>query len=485
MATRTAVIDIGSNSIRMAIFHKSSRFAFHIIHEAKSKAKLSSNLYKNNTILQDDSIYRGEKTIGEFLTIAKNYKVRKILCVATSALRDASNASAFLSIIKQKYKLDIKIISGERESYYCALACANLLPKIPQAVTIDIGGGSCEFALLHENKIQECYSLDLGTIRINELFLDNGDINGAIKYIDEQLSSIPFKAIDTAMGVGGSFRALAKSITKEQNYPIKKLHGFSFEAKELLGLIKNIQKSDTKKLKALHIKPDRLDTIKSGALILERIIFHLGIKNLITSGVGVREGLFLNDMLRNHHGYMPHNFNPSVKNLLDRFSQDPQIAINRANLTKKIFELTHTYLYIDISYKQVLTIASKLMDIGGEINFYSNDSHSSYIALYGLNYGLTHSDIALISQLLLFKKQTKLSDIKNELSHLLPEKKVLNTLHFILWCSHAINKSQNIKTKLDITFDNGVLYIKNAATFLATTELEDVIFPENFSIVFK
>ncbi len=481
MAKNTAVIDIGSNSVRMVIFQKSSRFAFHIVHEAKCQARISESMYKNYSYLQQEPMRRASAAIGDFLDIAKNYSVRKILCVGTSALRDAKNAHEFIKEIKNSYKLDIKVIDGTKEAYYCGIACANLLPSIDSAITVDIGGGSCEISLLNNGKIISNHSLDIGTVRIKELYLDRGDIDGAISYIDSQIASLNLSTT-TIIGVGGSFRNIAKSIMKTDEYPLKKLHGYRFSAKKLLQVTKDIYSGDDKKLKKLHIKSERADTIGSGALILERIALHQQCKDIISSGVGVREGLYLSDLLRNNRGYFPSNYNPSVRSIIDRFSKNSQISINNTNLTKQIFTLTHKHLNIDIRYKGILSIASKLMDIGSEINIYSGDSHSSYIAINALNYALEHSDIALISHLLLFKKETKSSDIKTDLAELLPSKSVLNSLHFILWLSHTINKNQNIKTKPQLSFENSKLSISGINSHLLQQEIKNLVIPKEITI---
>ena len=82
MAKVTAVIDIGSNSARMVIYEKTSRFAFHMLNETKSKVRISENAYKNGGNLQEEPMQRAYEALCNFLSIASSYKARKILCVA-------------------------------------------------------------------------------------------------------------------------------------------------------------------------------------------------------------------------------------------------------------------------------------------------------------------------------------------------------------------------------------------------------------------
>lgn len=174
MAKRVAVIDIGSNSIRMVVFEKTSRFAFHLLHEAKSKVRISQNAYQNGGNLQPAAMDRTFYALSDFLTVAASFKVTKTLCVATSALRDAPNKAEFIQRVKKELHLNIKVIDGTKEATFGAVACANLLPEQENALTIDIGGGSTEFALINQKNVSSPISLDLGTVRLKELFFRYG-----------------------------------------------------------------------------------------------------------------------------------------------------------------------------------------------------------------------------------------------------------------------------------------------------------------------
>ena len=171
MAKITAVIDIGSNSARMAVFKKTSRFGFYLLREEKSKVRISEGAYEHNGELQDFAIERAINSLREYLLIAKSLKARKILCVATSAVRDAPNKSKFLSRVKKELGLNIKVIDGEKEAFFGGVAVANLLFE-KNGVSVDIGGGSNELSLIMNRKVEDTATLNLGTVRLKELFFD-------------------------------------------------------------------------------------------------------------------------------------------------------------------------------------------------------------------------------------------------------------------------------------------------------------------------
>ena len=102
MAKRTAVIDLGSNSMRMAIFERTSRWAFFILGEYKMRVRLGEGGYEEGGMISQKSMQRALEAFLEFKSIAKSYKCSKILCVGTSALRDAPNAAELISMIKNR-----------------------------------------------------------------------------------------------------------------------------------------------------------------------------------------------------------------------------------------------------------------------------------------------------------------------------------------------------------------------------------------------
>jgi exopolyphosphatase/guanosine-5'-triphosphate,3'-diphosphate pyrophosphatase len=95
LAKRTAVIDIGSNSISLVVYEKSSRYAFHLIEKVRSRVRIGEGAYNNGGVLSEDAMQKAYDTLDEFLSISKSLGCRKVLAVATSALRDAPNKKAF------------------------------------------------------------------------------------------------------------------------------------------------------------------------------------------------------------------------------------------------------------------------------------------------------------------------------------------------------------------------------------------------------
>jgi exopolyphosphatase/guanosine-5'-triphosphate,3'-diphosphate pyrophosphatase len=472
MAKITTVIDIGSNSCRMIILEKSSHFAFHLLKEIKSRVRISEGAYEHDGFLQDIPKQRCIDALDSFLSISKSYKSKKILCVATSAVRDAPNGKEFVNEVRKKLGLNIKIISGEKEAYFGGIAISNLL-YLENATGIDIGGGSTEFIAIKDRKIIDTVSLNIGTVRLKELFSNDG-LQKAKDFIIKQLDSLPSHFNnDNIIGIGGSARALSKLLVSA-DYPIENIHGFSYDVDALYELTNNIINSTDEDLTSMGIKKDRLDIIKEGALIFSTIIEYLGARYITTSGVGVREGVYLSDLLRNYNGMFPSNFDLSVRSLCDRFMHNEKVANYNQSLSSKLFDVLKSYHNLDDKFRKYLNNAVKLCDIGDYLGFYHRDKHTSYFIINNLHYGFSHAQRIFIASLVYNKKKvvkTKNIDYCEELN--ICEDGV-QKLRFILTLTNLLN-SDNSNAKFDFSFANDTLSISsNKNLYLVKSGIDKV-----------
>lgn len=488
MAKRVAVIDIGSNSVRMVIYEKTSRFAFHLLYESKSKVRLSENAYKNNGNLQQNAMDRAFHALADFVNIISSFKARKTLCVATSALRDAPNKHDFIKRVRDELQLNIKVIDGEREAYLGGIACANLLPTQENALTVDIGGGSTEFAYVNYKNLKETISLDLGTVRLKELFFDKNDVDGAKKYIDEKLSVLDNIDTSKLIGIGGTFRAIITSIMKQNKFPLRKLHAYECDIEVFKSFLKNVLSSSTDSdLKCLYIKENRFDIIKPGSLILQRVIKKLNISELITSGVGVREGVYLSDLLRTSNDKLPVNYNTSVRHILDSHVSDKEYSNNLNKLSKQLFDLLKNKFELEDQYRGDLSIAAKLYPSGGSIHQFAQNRHSYYLLQSLLEYGFTQKQMVLISTLVRYAKRRLPSSAHvDKYKVLLPETRTLNALSYILTLSiYLLNhRPRNIDFECSLNGSKLIVNSKNEM-YLAKEDIESLKPIEDLEIVFN
>jgi exopolyphosphatase/guanosine-5'-triphosphate,3'-diphosphate pyrophosphatase len=488
MKRRTAIIDIGSNSARLVIFEKTSRYGFHLICEQKSKVRIGEGAYEKEGYLQPIGIKRAYLALASFKETIQKYKARETLCVATSALRDAPNKEIFMQWVKKELDLEIKVIDGKSEAMYGAIAVRNLLP-IHDAISIDIGGGSADMALIRNGSIVQTHSLNLGTVRLKELFFDKQKpMDEAKAYIAQTLQTLPPEFQGTlAIGIGGTARAIAKSIMKRTRYHFDKLHAFTFYVDKHTNYLEKVIHSSAKNLKQFPLPSSRFDTIREGTLILHMILQHIHAKEVMTSEVGVREGVYLNQLLQKENLQFPSHKNPSVESLLSRFK--PMVNIEKKKKLKlhialKLYKTLQQEMPKKMDYKRELLFALRLSSIGKTLTIYKSQKHAFYIAQQELNYGFTHKEMLLISMLLrMYGGESIKNSLYTPYKKLLPKKEILAWLSFLFTLTVYLHEASN-DASITFTYTNQTLTIySNKSLYLIKEKVKALQKPKAFAII--
>lgn len=489
MAKITTIIDIGSNSARMVVFKKTSRYGYTLINETKSRVKISEGTYNNGGNLQEIPMQRAFGALQSFVKISHALKSRKILCVATSALRDAPNKKVFLDKVQKELGLSIKVIDGEKEAYYGAVATSNLL-HVKDYMSIDIGGGSTEFCSVKQGNIEHYFSLDIGTVRLKELYFNNNDLEGAKSYIHTKLKEYEDQLKhfdhDNLVAIGGSSRALSKMVIQKEKYPLDALHAFTYETANHIDMMEQIvEATSEKQLRSLKVKKDRYDTIREGTFIFKTIIEYFGIKKVITSGVGVREGVYLSDLLRNNSHKFPANFNVSVRSLLDRFELDSQVTAYMGSNVGKIFDTLAPLHGLSSKCRRALVVAAKLHSIGVTLNFYKYSEHAFDFILKGLSYGFSHEERVMIAHIIKFSKKVPTQSQIKPYSKLLPEIERLKWMSFMMSLNLRLNADLS-STKYEYELDANKLIITiPEEKYIAYDLIEKMSKPKSLKVVFS
>jgi len=472
----------------MAIFEKSSRFAFHLINETKSRVRIGEGAYNFDGILQEPALNRAFTALEEFGHIIKGFKCNKVLCIATSALRDAPNANAFINRVHHELNINIKIIEGTKEAYYGAVGALNYLKEIHDAVTIDIGGGSTELAKIENGLIVETISLNIGTVRLKELFFDKKIPLEKIRaFINEEIEKIPERfTCNDMIGIGGTLRSLSKIIMERTNYPLKTVHGFEYEIASHASLVNAIVSSDVLGLKNLSVRKDRFDTMREGCIIFQSILQKLSSKTMITSGAGIREGAYLCDLLRSHHHKFSSDFKLSLRSFKDRFSLMEEDNLYIKRVSHLLFDTLSPLHGIPENFKYELGVAAELHNIGIKLGFYQNHLHSFYFILNNLNYGFSHEQKILIAMLIKYHvNKLPTQEDMTLYKTLLPDMQTVQWLSFILSLAKAINSDMS-RSKISFSYQNHTLTIQaEKRLFLAREQIKQLIKPASFAIIIK
>lgn len=289
-----AIIDIGSNSVRMVIFdyaHKSPL----IIFNERIFCGLARNLDKTKKLNKKGSA-TALLALHGFALLAKAKSIKKIITIGTAALREAKDSADFIKKVYKLTKLKIKIVSGNDEAYYAARGVLSLNPKAKGFIA-DFGGGSLEIAQISKNNIKDKISLPLGAYRVLP-YLDTG--YEFTKNILDQNISIK-KNVKNLYVIGGSWRALLQAYTIEHKQDIKDKE-YKVAKDSLYKFCKKIESiNETAIIKRYKLEIHRAHLLKVSSIILRATIDKLGVEFIIPSKAGIRDGI-LYEFLKDRHG---------------------------------------------------------------------------------------------------------------------------------------------------------------------------------------
>jgi exopolyphosphatase/guanosine-5'-triphosphate,3'-diphosphate pyrophosphatase len=321
---KLSIIDIGSNSIRMIILQVQEDGSYKLIDEVKECVRLGDRMNGESILLKEKMNYAID-TLRFFLDLNRALSVENIICVATEAVRRATNRDVFLELAKKQLDLDIRVLTGTEEASYDFIAAASTI-VLPDCLIMDIGGSSTELIRVIDNRIAHSVSLPFGAISISQKFqLESAVSAQTIKDMRRDIRS-QFKkldwiyGVDTLIGIGGSFRNLAKIDQKRKNYPLDLAHNYELtpeDVDEISARLFSLSGDERKKIKGLS--NDRA-TIFPGALAEVGVLLDLtGISQVLVSGSGLREGLFYEWLLRDSQP-VGDVFGFSILNVMHKFN---------------------------------------------------------------------------------------------------------------------------------------------------------------------
>lgn len=292
-----AVVDIGSNSVRLVVYDGLRRSPTPVFNE-----KILCGLGKGVALsgqLSGDGIVRALAALRRFRTLARQIGAKEVYAVATAAAREAGNGGDFIDSAEKALGCGIDILTGKEEARYAALG---VIAGIPDADGIagDLGGGSLELIDIKDGKVRDGITLPLGPLRLIDM--SGGSISKARKIVDEHLEQADIlRAVKNRVfyAVGGTWRNLARLHMSQTKYPLHVLHCYTLSRQQASGvadLVSGLSPSSLKDIR--EVSKSRSDTMPFGALVLERLLEHSKPSRIEVSVYGVREGLLYSKLPR-------------------------------------------------------------------------------------------------------------------------------------------------------------------------------------------
>lgn len=288
---KRAIIDIGSNTVRLVVYNGPRRAPVVILNE-KVSARLGRDLARSGTI-PDKAMTAALAALERFAMILRLMDVTNVDCVATAAARDASNGPALLEAVRG-FGLSPRLLSGEEEARASATGVIAAFPGA-RGVVADLGGGSLELVEVDSAVLPGGVTLPFGTLR-----LPDHRAGGPRKFADTVRAELKRARWSAGSGLpiyacGGSWRALALQAMREIDWPLDDPHGFDVPADQVLRLCQKLEKGKI-------LDPDsrigsaRLATLPDAAALLGQVIVELKPSRIVFSSWGLREGLLFAQM---------------------------------------------------------------------------------------------------------------------------------------------------------------------------------------------
>ncbi|MCG3399646.1 exopolyphosphatase [Staphylococcus massiliensis] len=423
---RIALIDIGSNTIRLVIFEYNRMIGLNEIQNIKTPARLSQYLTDDQQ-MTDEGIDVLTDTLKSFKKVSDKYKVDALYPIATAAIRQSANQDVILQRVKDAIDVDIQVVPEEDEAYYGYYAVTHTT-SVPDGVTVDIGGGSTEITLFKDKKLIHAHSFPFGVVTLKRKFFNGEPHNdkNSIKKMEKFLSE-QFKSLDwiqdqdiPLVGIGGSARNVARIHQSNLSYPIAGVHGYTMDKKDIQKVYDMIRKSSRDDLTNLDgLSQDRVDIILPAVSVFKTLYEEIDATQFTFSRKGLREGYVMSELSKTYKDEFDSKKvrQDALFHLANEYKIESKGAEQRVRLAEMLFNQLHDLgkLKVSDNLKELFLKGAYLYYLGSFIDADSSSQHTFYIISNSSINGFTHKNRVKLALLASFKNKTLLKFYSHEI----------------------------------------------------------------------
>jgi exopolyphosphatase / guanosine-5'-triphosphate,3'-diphosphate pyrophosphatase len=397
-----AVIDIGSNSGRVMVFERHASSHLRLLAGSRAPLRLVHDVDTRGEFT-DATMARATEALRDFQAIATSAGAKRIVAVATAAMRDASNGMRFAERLRRELGIRVEIIGGLAEARYGFAGAVRGL-DVSNGLLFDVGGGSLQITRFTRRRPAGPLSLPFGALRLSEQFLESDPPTAKqLKRLREHVrrhlekARVPRLAQgDRLVGTGGTLRNLAKIDRHTRRYPIGWLHGYELSVERLGEVVDLLAETRQKRRDDIPgLSSERSDSIVGGAIAIQTLAEFVRAKKILVSGQGVREGIALG-LLKIEVGSPQSVKEASLVSLVSRFDLWRSTAAARR---RHVASALQRALEPDAPAAVVMAIdhAARVLDIGRSLDVVNRHEHVAEILLSTELVGFTHNELALVS----------------------------------------------------------------------------------------
>lgn len=291
-----AIIDIGSNTVRLVVYGGSMRAPTVLLNE-KVTAKLGRDIATTGKLAKE-AVALAMRGLERFALLLEDLGIDDVETVATAAVREASNGGEFVETLRG-LGFAPRVLSGEEEAVLSAHGVLGAFPGA-QGTVADLGGGSLELVAVGDGAARDAVSLPLGTLRLPDY---RGESHAEMRKALSKLIRKGAPRLEQGKPlylVGGTWRAMAVLAMQLREHPLSDPHGFEVSARQALDLIEQVRAETPDSLTSRErISSMRAEKLPDASVLLEALLAYLEPSRIVVSSWGLREGL-LYDRLPPH-----------------------------------------------------------------------------------------------------------------------------------------------------------------------------------------
>lgn len=409
-AISVAAIDIGSGSIRMVVAQVSPDGRIEVIESLERAARLGQDTFRRGR-LSPGAMRAAIAILRDYKRVLDVYNVQRVRAVATSSVREAGNADAFLDRILMVTGIEVVVIDTSEES---RLTVSALRQDIGKAVDVDrgevlfceVGGGSTLLTVLHDGQIAASQSLLLGSIRLQEMLATSSESpERSSQMLRQQIANVitvnqiplQLKKIRVFIAMGADSRFAARQVGKE--IPSTTLRRVAKTALDrLVGTCE--RQTATQLARRCGLSASEAETLNPALLVHQALLHATRAKEMIVSHVSMRDGLLL-DLARTVTGREdPGQWEGVIQSALavaERYQADLNHCRNVSNLAASLFDQLQTEHGLKPRQRLLLCVAGLVHEVGGFVSSRSHHKHSYYLVANSEIYGLTREEILTVA----------------------------------------------------------------------------------------
>lgn len=409
-ATSVAAIDIGSSSIRMVVAQVSPDGHIEPLESLERAARLGQDTFRRGR-LSPGTMRAAIAILRDYKRVLDLYNVQRVRAVATSSVREAGNADAFLDRVLMATGLEIAVIDTSEES---RLTVSALRQDLGKAVEVDrgevlfceVGGGSTLLTVVHDGQIAASQSLMLGSIRLQETLATSSESpERSSQILRQQIAnvitvnqaSLHLKNIRVFIAMGSDARLAARQVGKE--IPATALHRVAKAA--LDRLVRTCERQTATQLARHYELPaTEAETLNPALLVHQAVLHATRAKEMIVSRVSMRDGLLL-DLAATVTGRDdPLQWEGVVQSALavaEKYQADLNHCRNVSDLAVSLFDQLQAEHGLKPRHRLLLRAAGLVHDVGGFVSARSHHKHSYYLVANSEIFGLTREEILTVA----------------------------------------------------------------------------------------